>query len=112
MSKATRKNDLLQGTLDLLVLRTLSLEPLHGYGVLQRLTQLTRGEFRFNAGSVFPALYRLERGGYLDSAWAPTENNRRAKYYRLTRDGRRKLAEERRNWDRASLAISRVLEST
>lgn len=108
----TRDQDLLQGTLDLLVLRTLSLEPLHGYGIVQRLTQVTRGEFRFNAGSVFPALYRLEREGYLEASWAETENRRRAKYYALTSAGRRKLAEERRYWARASLAIARVLEGT
>jgi transcriptional regulator len=106
----TRQQDLLQGTLDLLVLRTLSLEPLHGFGIVQRLTQVTRGTFRFNAGSVFPALYRLERDGYLESTWAETENRRRARYYALTRAGRKKLAEEQRLWARASLAIGRVLE--
>ena len=108
---ATKNHDLLQGTLDLLVLRTLSLEPIHGYGIVQRLTQVTRGAFRFNAGSVFPALYRLEREGFLEATWAETENNRRAKYYALTRAGQKKLAEEQRNWARASLAIARVLES-
>jgi transcriptional regulator len=109
---APRQQDLLQGTLDLLVLRTLSLEPLHGFGIVQRLRQVTRGTFRFNAGSVFPALYRLEREGYLESSWAETENHRRAKYYTMTRAGRKKLAEEQRLWARASLAIERVLEST
>jgi transcriptional regulator len=107
---AEKPQELLQGTLDLLVLRTLSLEPLHGFGVVQRLTQLTRGTFSFNAGSVFPALYRLEREGLLGSSWAETENHRRAKYYALTRAGRKRLAEERRLWTRASLAITRVLE--
>jgi PadR family transcriptional regulator PadR len=102
--------DLLQGTLDLLVLRTLSLAPLHGYGVVQRLTQVTRGAFRFNAGSVFPALYRLEREGYLASSWAETANKRRARYYALTRAGKRKLTEEKRQWERAVLAIAQVLE--
>jgi PadR family transcriptional regulator, regulatory protein PadR len=104
--------DLVQGTLDLLVLRTLSLEPLHGYGVVQRLAQVVRGTFRINAGSVFPALYRLQRDGYLESAWRETENHRRAKYYALTPAGRRKLSEEQRRWARASLAITRVLEGT
>jgi len=104
--------DILQGTLDLLVLRTLSLQPLHGYGIVQRLTQVTRQAFRFNAGSVFPALYRLEREGYLEATWGETENHRRAKYYALTRAGRKKLAEEQRNWARASMAIARVLEGT
>lgn len=107
---AAKQQDLLQGTLDLLVLRTLSLEPLHGFGTVQRLTQVTRGTFRFNAGSVFPALYRLEREGFLDSSWAETENGRRAKYYTLTPAGRKQLAEERRLWARASLAIGRVIE--
>ena len=109
---ATGTQDLLQGTLDLLVLRTISLQPLHGYGIVQRLTQVTEGAFRFNAGSVFPALYRLEREGYLEATWGETENHRRAKYYTLTRAGRKKLGEERRNWARASVAIARVLEGT
>ncbi len=108
---ATSNQDLLQGTLDLLVLRTLSLEPLHGYGIVQRLTRVTQGAFRFNAGSVFPALYRLEREGHLQATWGETENHRRAKYYALTRAGRKKLAEEQRNWARASLAIARVLDA-
>jgi PadR family transcriptional regulator PadR len=103
---------LVQGTLDLLVLRVLSLEPLHGYGILQRLTQVTRGAFQFNAGSVFPALYRLEREGYLKSSWAETAHKRRAKYYALTQAGRRKLAEDRRQWEQAALAIAQVLEGT
>jgi len=83
---------LLQGTLDLLLLRALRLEPLHGYGVTQRLAQLTQGECRFQAGSVFPALYRLEREGVLKSHWARTDTGRRAKYYTLTAAGRRKLS--------------------
>jgi len=105
------QQDLVRGTLDLLVLRTLQLEPLHGYGVVQRLRQTTRGTFRFSAGSVFPALYRLEREGFLKSTWAETANNRSAKYYALTRAGRLKLAEERKSWTRASMAIARVLGS-
>jgi len=107
-----KQQDLVRGTLDLLVLRTLQLEPLHGYGVVQRLTQTTRGTFRFSAGSVFPARYRLEREGYLKGTWAETTNKRSAKYYALTKAGRRKLDEERRSWARASLAIARVLGST
>ena len=89
----TKNQDFLQGTLDLLVLRTLRLQPLHGDGIVQRLTPVTRGAFRVNAGSVFPALYRLEREGSLEASWGETENHRRAKYYTLTRAGRRKLAE-------------------
>jgi len=107
---ATAPQEILQGTLDLLVLRTVSLEPLHGYGIVRRLTQLTGGAFRFNAGSVFPALYRLERDGYLQSSWAETENKRRAKYYALTRAGRARLAHEQRSWTKASLAIERALQ--
>lgn len=104
------ERDLLHGTLDLLVLRTVQVEALHGYGIVQRLKQLTRGTFRFHAGSVFPALYRLEREGYLTSHWATTEHNRRAKYYGLTPAGRKRLSAERRSWEAASLAIRRVLE--
>jgi transcriptional regulator len=91
-------------------LKTVSLEPLHGYGIVRRLTQLTGGTFRINAGSVFPALYRLEREGFLEASWAETANHRRAKYYALTRAGRSKLAEERRTWAKASLAIDRALQ--
>ena len=107
---ANSPQDVLQGTLDLLVLRTLSLEPLHGYGIVRRLGQITQRAFRFNAGSVFPALYRLERDGYLESSWSETENSRRAKYYRLTRSGRAKLAAERRNWAKAAAAIEHALQ--
>ncbi len=105
------RTDLLQGTLDLLILRTLQVEPLHGYGIAVRLEQITRGTFRVNAGSLFPALYRMEREGYLQTAWKRTENGRRAKYYDLTAAGRKKLAAEKRNWRRVKLAIGRVLEA-
>jgi transcriptional regulator len=107
---AATPQDILQGTLDLLVLRTVSLEPLHGYGIVRRLTQLTQGAFHFKAGSVFPALYRLEREGYLSTEWADTENHRRAKYYSLTRSGRAKLALEQKSWAKASTAIQRALQ--
>lgn len=109
---AVTPQDILQGTLDLLVLRTVSLEPLHGYGIVRRLAQLTEGAFRFNAGSVFPALYRLEREGFLSAEWAQTENHRRAKYYSLTRSGRAKLTREQRSWVKASSAIERALQGT
>lgn len=109
---AQKKTDLLQGTLDLLILRTLQLEPLHGYGMALRLEQITRGTFRVNAGSLFPALYRMEREGYLEATWKRTENGRRAKYYELTPAGRKKLAAEKRNWERVKLAIGRVLDGT
>ncbi len=103
------KVDVLQGTLDLLILRTVQLEPLHGYGIAQRLSQITRGTFVINGGSLFPALYALEKDGYLQSEWRATENNRRAKYYTLTADGRRKLTEEKRNWARIVAAMNLVL---
>lgn len=109
---AEEQPEVLKGTLDLLVLRTLSLAPLHGYGIAQRIEQLTRGTFRIHGGSLFPALYRLEREGYLRTEWAATEKGRRAKYYSLTRAGRRKLQEETRNWERVSLGITRLLEAT
>lgn len=104
------KVDVLQGTLDLLILRTVQLEPLHGYGIAQRLGQITRGTFRVNGGSLFPALYALEKNGYLQSEWRATENNRRAKYYALTPEGRRKLTEEKRHWARIVAAMSLVLD--
>lgn len=107
---AKEKSDVLQGTLDLLILRTLQLEPLYGYGIAQRLEQMTRGTFRVNGGSLFPALYALEKEGFLKAEWRASENNRRAKYYALTAAGRRKLGEERRNWARVAQAIARVLE--
>lgn len=109
---ANPKSDLLQGTLDLLILRTLQLEPLHGYGISQRIAQITEGVFRVNAGSLFPALYRLEREGLLSTSWGESESRRRAKFYALTSAGRKRLREERRNWERVSLAIARVLEAT
>jgi PadR family transcriptional regulator, regulatory protein PadR len=104
------KVDLLQGTLDLLILRTVQLEPLHGYGIAQRLQQITRGTFKVNGGSLFPALYALEKNGYLRSEWRATENNRRAKYYALTPEGKRKLTEEKRHWNRIVAAMQMVLD--
>ena len=107
--QAKEKTDVMQGTLDLLILRTLQLEPLHGYGIAQRIEQMTRGTFRVNGGSLFPALYALEKEGFLRAEWRASENNRRAKYYALTAAGRRKLGEEKRNWARVAQAIARVL---
>jgi PadR family transcriptional regulator PadR len=109
---ATSKSDLLQGTLDLLILRTLSLGPLHGYGISQRLEQLTRGVFHVNAGTFFPALYRLEEQGLLAARWGRSENNRRARFYALTRAGEKRLADETRNWETVATAIGRVLRAT
>jgi transcriptional regulator len=107
-----KQNDLLYGTLDFLVLRTLRLEPLHGYGILQRLDQITDGSLRLNGGTLFPALYRLERQGYLRGGWRLTDTGRRARFYSLTAAGRQKLEEETENWSRAVLAVSRVVDAT
>jgi PadR family transcriptional regulator len=104
------RSDLLQGTLDLLILKALSLGPRHGLGVSRRIEQLTRGEFQVKPGSLFPALHRLEEKGWLSSEWGASETNRKARYYALTRAGRRQLREETRSWLRISLAINRSLE--
>ena len=104
------KLDIPQGTLDLMILTILVREPLHGYGISVRLALLSHDHFRVNPGSLFPSLYRLEQDGKLKADWRPTENNRRAKYYRLTPAGRRQLDEHRARWDRASFAIRSVLE--
>lgn len=102
---------LLQGTLDLLILKALSAGELHGLGVSRRIGQITGGTFQVQPGSLFPALHRLEEAGWLDASWGPSENNRRAKYYRLTKTGRRQLREETTEWNRIALAIARALEA-
>jgi PadR family transcriptional regulator, regulatory protein PadR len=102
---------LVQGTLDMLILKTLALEPLHGFGIAQRIEQTSRGVFQVNAGSLFPAFRRLERDGLVEAIWRATENNRRAKYYRLTTSGRRKLDAETKEWSRQIAAITRILEA-
>jgi PadR family transcriptional regulator PadR len=107
-----KRNDLLYGTLDFLVLRTVRLEPLHGYGIQQRLFQVTQGALDINGGSLFPALYRLERQGLLTARWRGTETGRRAKFYSLTAAGRKRLKEETRTWERASETIARVVAAT
>jgi PadR family transcriptional regulator PadR len=104
--------DLLQGTLDLLVLKALSLQPMHGWGVAQRLQLLSRDVFQVNQGSLYPALHRLERKGFIDSEWAPSENNRRARYYRITAKGQRALESETESWQRFAGAVARVLRTT
>ncbi len=109
---AKKKIDLLQGTLGLLVLKALALGPLHGLGVSNRIEQITRGTFRVKPGSLFPALHRMEEAGWLESSWGESENNRRAKYYRLTKAGRRQLETETEDWQRISLAIASALEAT
>jgi transcriptional regulator len=105
------KTDVPQGTLDLLILKTLSLEPMHGLGVSRRLEQISQGRFRVNPGSFFPSLHRMEQEGWIAGEWKPSENNRRAKYYRLTRAGKRRLDRERREWRRTVSAIARILEA-
>jgi transcriptional regulator len=103
---------LVQGTLDMLILKTLDLEPLHGYGISLRIEQISQRVFRVNPGSLFPALTRLERSGLLRSEWRSTENHRRARYYLLTDRGRKALASEKREWSKQIAAIARILEAT
>jgi PadR family transcriptional regulator PadR len=107
-----KPSGLVQGTLYMLILKTLTLEPMHGYGIGVRLEQISKGVFQVNAGSLFPALRRLERDGLIISEWLVTENNRRAKYYRLTGQGRAKLKRETRNWEVQSDAIASVLKAS
>jgi len=104
------QSSLLQGTLDLLILRTLMAAPLHGVGIADRIKQVTAGAFDVKAGSLFPALYRLEGEGWIAGEWGETSEGRRAKIYRLTKEGRAQLAEEKKSWARVALAIQRVLE--
>ena len=106
------ETELLQGTLDLLILKTLALESMHGYGVLLRIQQISQDALRVRQGSLYPALYRLERQKMISYQWGASENGRRAKYYRLTPAGRRMLEEETRSWHRLATAISRILQTT
>jgi PadR family transcriptional regulator, regulatory protein PadR len=108
---AEKSKDLVQGTLEMLVLKTLALEPMHGYGIALRIEQISGGVFSVNPGSLFPALVRMERGGRIKGEWRATENNRRAKYYLLTPAGRKALKEETQQWGRQIEAISRILEA-
>ncbi|MGD0366712.1 MAG: PadR family transcriptional regulator [Acidobacteriaceae bacterium] len=106
-----RSRDLVQGTLEMLVLKTLALEPMHGYGIALRIEQVSSGVFRVNPGSLLPALSRMERAGRIKGEWRATENNRRARYYMLTETGRKALREERQQWGRQTAAINRILEA-
>jgi PadR family transcriptional regulator, regulatory protein PadR len=106
------QSELLQGTLELLILKTLSLEPLHGWGISQRIQQLSRDVFQVNQGSLYPALQRMLTRGLLRAEWRRTESNRRARYYMLTPAGVRELARERAQWERSSSAVNWVLKST
>jgi len=103
--------NLLQGTLDLLILRALTLEPMHGLGISRRIEQMTRGTFQVKPGSLFPALHRMEEAGWLTASWGESENNRKAKYYRLTASGRRQLQAETEEWQRISVAIAAALQA-
>jgi len=105
------RRTLLQGTLDLLILKALSTGELHGLGVSRRIEQMTDGTFSVQPGSLFPALHRLEDAGWLKADWQPSENNRRAKYYALTKSGKKQLAEEMTSWNRVAVAIGRALEA-
>lgn len=108
MSRSS-KSDLLQGTLDLLILRTLALGPQHGWGISQRIQQVSEDVLRVNQGSLYPALHRLEEQGWIASEWGTSENNREAKFYRLTRTGQRQLQVETENWHRITGAVGRIL---
>lgn len=105
------KADLLQGTLDVLVLKTLALEAMHGWGISQRIQQISDGVLSVTQGSLYPALHRLERQGWISSKWAASENNRQAKFYELTAKGRKRLASETESWERFSAAMGKVLGS-
>ena len=108
----TSQAQLLPGTLDLLILKAVSLEPAHGYGVLLRIEQMTRGALLVEQGALYPALYRLEHQGLLDAEWGVSDNNRRAKFYTLTAAGRKRLREEEANWNRLAAAIAAALNTT
>ena len=106
-----KKTDLLRGTLDLLILKVLSLEPLHGVGISRRVAQITKGAFQVSFGSLFPSLHRMEEDGWLEAEWRASENNRRAKYYRLTSSGRKQLAVEERDWKQMVKIMGAAIES-
>jgi PadR family transcriptional regulator PadR len=108
---ARQQTELMKGTLDLLVLKTLALEPRHGVGVADRIEQITRGAFLVKPGSLFPALHRLEQDGYITGTWSETPEGRRAKYYNITAAGLKQLAAEKKNWARVVLAVGQVLEA-
>jgi len=106
-----KQQDLLQGTLELLILKSISLEPMHGYGILLRIQQLSKDRLQIQQGSLYPALYRLEYRGLIKSDWGESDNNRKAKFYRLTADGRRQLKLETENWNRLSAGVIGVLNA-
>ncbi len=106
-----KPTDLVQGTLDLLILKTIALEPMHGWGIAQRIRVVSKDVLQVNQGALYPALHRLEQQGWIAAKWGASENNRRAKYYSVTPAGRKYLNQERANWDRLSMAIDLVLET-
>lgn len=105
------RTELLQGTLDMLILRVLSVEPMHGWGIAQRIHILSKDVLKVEEGSLYPALYRMERKGWIESEWGQSENNRRAKFYRLTKTGQKQLASEVQGWERISAAIAKVMQA-
>jgi PadR family transcriptional regulator, regulatory protein PadR len=107
-----QRSELLQGTLDLLILKTLALDPMHGWGITQRIQQISEGVLQVNQGSLYPALVRLEQQGWISSEWGTSENNRQAKYYTLTKSGRKQLSKETESWKRVSTAIEQILGTT
>jgi transcriptional regulator len=106
-----QNTDVIQGTLDMLILKTLSLEPMHGFGIARRIEQISRGVFKVNPGSLLTAFQRLERAGWLDAKWRETDNSRRAKFYKLTRAGRKQLEHETTDWTRRVAAVAMLLKS-
>jgi len=107
-----KQSDLLQGTLDMLVLKTLALGPMHGWGISQRIQQVSNDVLVINQGSLYPAMYRLEQQGLIKAEWGSSENNRQAKYYELTRTGKQQLSAQTENWERLSAAVDRILQTT
>jgi PadR family transcriptional regulator PadR len=107
-----KQTDLLQGTLDMLILKTLALGPMHGWGISQRIQQVSQDVLVINQGSLYPALYRLEQQALIKAEWDKSDNNRQAKYYELTRKGRKQLTEETESWERLSAAVDRILQTT
>ena len=106
-----KKADVLQGTLDLLILKTIALGPMHGYGIAMRIQQISRDVLQIQQGSLYPALRRLERKGWITAEWGESENHRQARFYTLTKEGRKRLGEETREWERLALAVTRILQT-
>jgi PadR family transcriptional regulator, regulatory protein PadR len=111
MKEKEQSTDVIQGTLDMLILKTVSMEPIHGFGIARRVEQISRGVFKVNPGSLLTALHRLERNGWLDAEWRQTDNSRRAKYYSLTREGEKQLKTSTSDWNRRAAAIARLLKA-